>query len=168
MEQEVAYPTASPFEYRRSATILDKESGEQIGIVGEYKKSVAKGFKLPEYAAGFELDVDALFAAVQKSDKQYQALSRYPSTERDICFQVKNDVTYAEIISSVQASLNDSELQITITPIDIYQPEDGQTKNVTVRIRLTPTGHTLNADEINTVIKTVIDHVITTVHATVI
>ncbi|MDB5167313.1 MAG: pheT [Candidatus Saccharibacteria bacterium] len=168
IEQEVPYPTATPFEYRRSAMVVDRASGERIGMVGEYKKSVIKGFKLPEYVAGFELDTDATMRATQKGSGNYQPLSRYPSSERDICFQVSVDVPYVGIVSAVEKALETTDLQFVVSPIDIYQPEDGDTKNITVRIKLTSSDRTLDATEISDTIKNVTNAVITSTHATVI
>lgn len=168
LEQEVAYPTAAPFEYRRSAMVVDIASGEKLGMVGEYKKSIAKSFKLPGYIAGFELDVDALYHAAQASGSFYKSISRYPSSERDICFQVASGVSYKQIIDAAKVSLTKSELETSITPLDIYQPEDGKTKNITIRVKLTPHDHTLKSDEITVAIENVAQTVVATMNAKVI
>lgn len=168
IDKEGNDPTAAAFEYRRSAMIVDEVSGEQIGMVGEYKRSVVTAFKLPNFVAGFELDVDAVFRATQKSSKTYQPLSRYPSTERDICFQVKNDITYAQIIDIVKTAHSEKDVQLEVGPVDIYQPDEKATKNITVRIRLTPSDHTLKSEEIAAIVKNVTDAVIEKTHATVI
>ena len=148
--QDSAFST--PFEYRRSALVLDA-TGERIGIVGEYKKNVSKAFKLPAYSAGFEIESIKLFEAVQRLGNSYTPLSRYPSTERDICFQVKNDVSYGQIVDAATAVLKDVELETSLVPVDIYQPEAGTTKNVTIRLRLTSHSKTLTADEVNLVVE---------------
>ena len=168
LDQEVNYPTAAPFEYRRSAMIVDVASGERLGMIGEYKKSVRKNFKTPGYIAGFELDVDAVLRAVQKVTKNYQPLSRYPSTERDICFQVGQNVSYGQIITSAKSALEITDLQTDITPVDIYQAESSDTKNITIRITLTPTDHTLTGDETTAITNAVIKAVVASTHATVI
>jgi phenylalanyl-tRNA synthetase beta chain len=168
IDQEVNYPAATAFEYRRSAMIVDKESGEQIGMVGEYKRSVIKAFKLPDFVAGFELDIDAVFRAAQKVGKTYQPLSRYPSTERDICFQVKSDIAYAQIIDVARNAYNEKDIQFEVSPVDIYQSDEKVTKNITVRIRLIPTDHTLKSEEITAIVKNVTDAVIEKTQASVI
>jgi len=168
IEHEIPYPTAAPFEYHRSATVIDVASGERLGIIGEYKRSVSKAFKLPEYTAGFELDVDALLRVTQSAGRSYSPLSRFPSTERDVCFQVTSDTTYAQIITATIPALEASNLQSTVTPVDIYQPEDKKTKNITIRIKLIPMDHTMTADEITAVMSDVIDAVIEQTHASVI
>lgn len=168
IEQEVPYPTAAPFEYRRSAMIVDRSSGEHIGMVGEYKRSVIKAFKLPDYVSGFELDVDALSRAAMQAGFGYDALSRYPSTERDICFQVKSNVTYASVLSAIKSTPITETMMMSVTPVDIYQPDDKQTKNITIRIRLTPSDHTLTGESVTAVISQISHAVATSVQADII
>jgi phenylalanyl-tRNA synthetase beta subunit len=98
----------------------------------------------------------------------YSPLSRYPGTERDICFQVANDVTYAQIIHSIQTALSQVELETTVTPVDIYQANDSSTKNVTVRIKLTAHDRTLAGEDVTTIIKQVSGRVTDDLHATVV
>jgi len=156
------------FEYRRSAKIVDTEDNNSIGIVGEYKKSVVKGFKLPEFAAGFEIDTRALFEIYLKIGNSYKPISRYPASERDICFQVGDDVNYSQIIGALKAVSNNSDLDLIITPIDIYKAENSITKNITIRIKLTSHDHTLVGNEISDVINQVISSVVATTNGKVI
>lgn len=168
IEEDIKYPTFAPFEYRRSAIVIDTKSNEQLGVVGEYKKSVVKGFKLPEYVAGFELDMNALFTAVQTEVGQYKAISKYPSTERDICFQVKNDVTFDNIVNSINKSFESEKIEYMISPIDIYQPDNESAKNITVRITLNARDHTMTSEEIARIMSAVINHVVSKVGAKII
>lgn len=151
-------PVGTPFEPKRSATVLDKKTGRTIGVIGEYKSSVQKAFKLPSYTAGFELDVEALVDAAHLV-AHYSPLSRYPSTERDVCFQVTTEVSYASIMAAAEGALGQTNLIYTVEPLDLYQPEEGATKNVTLRITLTSYDKTLTGDEVAEVINTMIDGV---------
>lgn len=168
IEQVMDHPTMTPFEYRRSATVVDKHTAEVIGIVGEYKKSVIKAFKLSVGSAGFELDLDALQRAVIASGKIYEPLSRYPSAERDVCFQVKSGITYDAVVSSVNDALQNDTVLSYVQPIDIYQPENGETKNITIRIKLTPKDRTLTGSDVTMIIDSVIAVVTKQVQAKVI
>jgi phenylalanyl-tRNA synthetase beta chain len=159
IEKDVDNPGSAPYEYRRSAMVHDRVSGEYIGIVGEYRKSVQKAFKLPEYVAGFEIDPRGIENATIQNGLRYAPLSRYPSTERDVCFQVTQSVTYADIVDAAQRVLAASELTSSVEPVDIYQPDDTDVKNITVRIKLVSHQRTLAAEEINTVIDEVITKV---------
>ncbi len=162
------YAVVAPFEHRRSALVMSQATGVVIGVVGEYKKAVARSFKLPEATAGFELDADALFEATMGQKTQYVPLSRYPGTERDICFQVDTHVLYSTIISEAERALQETTLLTSISAVDIYQPEDGVKKNVTIRIKLTAADHTLTGDEVNVVTTSVTEAVMAVTGAVVV
>jgi phenylalanyl-tRNA synthetase beta chain len=158
----------TPFEYRRSAIVKDAASGTVIGIVGEYKHSVTTSFKLPKFAAGFEIDPRALLQVAAENTTDYTPISRYPSTERDICFQVNTGVTYEQIIDAAQIALDETNLEYTLNPLDIYQQMDDATKNITIRIRLTSHEKTLASDDATAVMSAVIDAVSSATHAMVV
>ena len=50
----------APFDSKRSAAILEKTTGHNIGIIGEYTLKTIKGLKLSKLTAGFELDLEML------------------------------------------------------------------------------------------------------------
>jgi phenylalanyl-tRNA synthetase beta chain len=140
---------ARPFDIRRSAAV--KAGDVVLGIVGEFKRSVMKNFKLPEHAAGFVVSSTEVARLAARAGASYKPLSRFPSTERDICFQVSQSVSYAEVDQAAQQALSETNLDYEVNPLDIYQPERGDTKNVTLRIQLTPHDKTLTGDEIASV-----------------
>jgi len=152
--------TTSPFELVRSAAVFDAHSDIYLGVVGEYKKSVQKAFKLPEYTAGFEINPRALYEAVSKVGYRYQALSRYPSSERDITFQTSASVSFKTIVDEATAALAETELTTSVEPLDIYQAEGSDEKNNTVRIKLVSYNKTLTNEEVTAVIDGVISRVI--------
>ncbi len=131
----------------RSATV--KIDDMVIGQIGEYKKSVQKSLKLPEYVAGFELDL-ALLMQVAPDGSQYVPLSRFPSISQDICFQAVGSVSYAELTGQLQTALarglNKGE-RVKKRPIDLYTSAglDGQ-KRITYRVTLTSYERTLTEE----------------------
>ena len=152
----------TPYEPKRSAMLKDEKTGELIGVVGEYKKSVAKNFKLPQNIAGFELNLVKLFDIYQNVAKStYSPISKFPSVERDLCFKVSLETKYQEIIDAIknfQKQL-DENVTMAIEPIDIYAKSDEITKNITIRILLQPQNRTLNNEEINKIINNVVNSV---------
>jgi len=158
------FDITKPYEMRRSAFAYVGDTF--IGIIGEFRPEVSKALKLPDYCAGFELDTAALVGVL--GQMIYTPLSRYPSSERDICFQVASSVQYADIISAVDGVLKTSTFETSVTPLDIYQPADGQTKNVTIRIKVTSYDHTLTSDEVAQLTENVAQAVIAATNATVI
>lgn len=157
MTVDPGYPVTAPFEYRRSGLVTDKKTGDIIGIVGEYKKSVARAFKLPEHTAGFELGTEALMKAV--AALSYQPISRYPGTERDICFKVGDDILYQDIVDAAEGVLADLTLETFLAPVDIYQAKGAPTKNITIRLGLTSHEKTLTSEEATKFEQAVIDAV---------
>jgi phenylalanyl-tRNA synthetase beta chain len=151
---------SSPFEPKRSAVVNDPRTGATIGVIGEYKKSVQKAFKLPQYTAGFELDPQTLLESVQAVGTQYRPLSRYPGTERDVCFQVSREIAYEAIVTPAEQVLAETGLITTVSPLDIYKPEEGETKNITIRIALASYEKTMTNDEVTAVIDKVIEKVV--------
>lgn len=168
MDQDAKYPTTTSFEPRRSATVTDTISGEQLGVVGEYRKSVIRNFKLPDYVAGFEFDVNAVLRAFSITKDSYKPSSRYPSTDRDVCFMVLGDTTYKSVADAATEALRVSKLEYKVSPVDIYEPEDANTKNITIRINLTAHNKTLTGDDVNNVMADVIKAVIQATNATVV
>lgn len=165
--EEPGYDESAPFDYRRSAMVYAKLTGEYIGIIGEYKSAVRKAFKLDETSAGFELDPRALHAAAQQKANSYVPLSRYPSTERDVTYKVATDTLYATIHAAALAGATDS-IHIAIAPQAFYQAQDADTKNITLRFTLTPYEKTLSSDEANTLIDVVSARVVEATNATII
>lgn len=149
----------APFEPKRSAIVADAITGDVLGVVGEYKKPVQKAFKTPEYTAGFEINPRKLLKSVEQVGIQYRPLSRYPGTERDICFQVKQAVSYGEIVNTAKQFLNETGLIVNVSPLDIYQPEDSDTKNVTIRVGLVSYDKTMTNDEVAGIIDGLINKV---------
>lgn len=139
----VEFEVAAPFDRQRSAWMLCGK--ERLGIVGEFKQAVRRNFKLPEYAAGFSIDFDQLLA--QPRDEQaYRPLSRFPSTSRDVSLRAPRDVSYAELYHVVQAAVDESagDITVTIEPRAIFQPaNDRSIKTTTFRLRMTHYERTL-------------------------
>ena len=151
---------AAPFEPLRSAEVQSVLTGEVLGVVGEYTTKVRRSFKLPEYTAGFEVRTRALLKASQKQGGVYTPLSRYPGTERDVCFQVSEETPFADIADTAAAVLAEEPYISSLEPVDIYQREGTSTKNITIRIQLASYGKTLTAEDANGVVNHVIARVI--------
>ena len=118
-------PEMKPFEKKRAAEIVVND--ETIGVVGEFKNSVKKNFKLAEYLAGFELDFDKL-AELYKPVKE---INLNPVVDkRDLT--VETDKSYGEIVSKIQEILKKHEISAKISPLAIYQPEE--IKHVSVHL----------------------------------
>ena len=111
-----------PFEPKRSAEIF--ADGELIGVVGEFKNSVRNEFKLAEYLAGFEIDLD-LVLKKRGGRKEIKIGAR---KSEDVT--ITTDKTYAEALKEIQKQHPDAEIK----PGLIYRPEDVDKNNITFHI----------------------------------
>lgn len=143
---EVWKLTAAPYDPARSAVLRD-EQGRALGVVGEFKRSVANSLKLPAFAAGFEI---ALLPFKGGTDVRYKPLSRFPKVEQDISLKVNQETTFGQLANMLQASLTeltDEHMQASLAPLDIYQK--GDVKHYTFRLTVSHTQKTLKATEVN-------------------
>lgn len=138
----------------RSATVY---SGEHlIGRIGEYTPAVMKAFKLPDFSAGFELGIKPL-ANVVSAVSIYKPLNRYPSTDQDITIAVASDTKFSEVEKRVIDVLSNTDYNYEISPVSIYSPDDSKEKHVTFNITLSHPDRTLKTDEVNGLLKTLVD-----------
>lgn len=146
---------AAPYDADRASVVW---VGKQLGgVVGEFKRSVKKSFKLPDYAAGFELFV-SLFEKLADMPPQYTPLSRFPSTSQDISLKHALNIDYADIETVVVAALAEKSGDITtaVQPVSIYQPDDASdSKTTTLHIVFTHNDRTLTDDDITPIV----DHI---------
>ncbi len=142
----------APFEPHRSALVFHGEK-KLLGVVGEYKGSVRRNLKLPNYTAGFELFLTPLVSLLDQSDV-YTQLSRFPSTEQDITLKVANNVPYQvleTLVKEILLGLDNSH--VSITPISIFQKDkDVEHKQITFRVAISSYVKTLKTEEVNTLL----------------
>ena len=151
--KEEPYSAAKPFEPARSAQVWDALGKTPLGMVGEYKQSVANNLKLPKYSAGFEIGINELLSVTPSHDA-YNPLNRYPELEQDFCLRSANDISYHELTDFMTKSLTALAKPhgyiFWLEPLDIYQkPDDNAHKQTTWRIILSHSERTLTTGEIN-------------------
>lgn len=143
------FPVTAPFDQARSA-LIESTAGVFVGMVGELKQSVLTNFKLPPYTAAITLDLEGLKKSAKPLD--YQPLGRYPSVTQDVCFKIDTKVSYSELNKCLHEVLAKCEYEYSLQPLDIYAPEDGDTKNTTFRLELTHPERTLTTQDASDVV----------------
>lgn len=147
MEKSSLDSTSYVFDKQRSAII---KSGEiTLGYVGEFTKEIIDNNKLPNKCAGFELNLNRFLEAIDNTKKDYTKISKYPSTSRDICFQLDEKLSYGQLIDCLNKVKNGLDIYINIEPIDIYKSDKSPTKNVTLKIVMQSLDKTLTNEEAN-------------------
>lgn len=144
---EVGKAAIAPFDKNRASYVRTAD-GTLLGELGEFKASVRKALKLPAFSAGFELDLGRI--AEMQQPRTYQPLSRFPKVEQDVSLKVAEKVNYQELVDFVSENLETPvNSTFTLTPIDIYQPDDAAHRHITLRLSLASYERTLKAEEVN-------------------
>lgn len=129
---------------------MSVRGGEQLGIIGEFKRSVLKKLKLPTHTAGFEIGPKSLLQSMS-SASHYQALPRFPKIEQDICLKVPVATAYADVYTLAAGYLAENhpaDTYYTLKPLDIYQREDdADHRQITLRLNIASYERTLT-DEV--------------------
>jgi phenylalanyl-tRNA synthetase beta chain len=143
----------APYEPKRSAVLRDVSGGDSRGriwgVVGEFRSSVRKSLKLPDYSAGFEIDPLLLSGP---GSSHYKELPRFPKVSQDISLKVPQKITFRQVYETVQGivenEISDS-LSLTVSPVDIYQREDDpEHKQITLRLTVASYERTLTDTEV--------------------
>ena len=112
-----------PFEPKRAAEVWVAD--KFIGVVGEFKKSVLRNYKLADYAAGFEVDMELL---LELESRKVINSGFEVKDKQDITITTTH--TYAEVFEEMQSKYPDAK----VTPVSIYQPDNSDEKNITLHL----------------------------------
>jgi phenylalanyl-tRNA synthetase beta subunit len=114
---------ALPFEKKRAAEIWVGEAC--VGVVGEFKNSVRRSFKLAEYLAGFEIDMGSLLElrTAKKVCGKFDTTSKLDET-------VTTKENYADVLAKMELKYPGAKL----TLVSIYQADGAMEKNITFHI----------------------------------
>jgi phenylalanyl-tRNA synthetase beta chain len=162
------YPITAPYQKERSAVVMmGHEQDEPIGVIGEFNQKAKKAFKLPDYCAGFEIDIDLLFSHV--SPKKYEKLSEYPSVNQDITFEVTEKMAWESLYEYLHAEFAVAKAEIgynfNLLPKGIYQEDDSDKKRISFAIELNHHQKTLTSEEASNLIEHISESIKYKLHA---
>ena len=112
-----------PFEDKRAAEVW---SGDKyLGVIGEFKNSVKHNYKLSDYLAGFEIDLDEILMlqGAKTVSNSFEITDKQDLT-------IETDKRYAVILEEVKAKYPNA----TITPKSIYQPDNSEKKSISFHL----------------------------------
>ncbi len=160
LEHDYDKQLVAPYEHSRSAVILGEDNW-MWGVIGEYKSSVKRDLKLPDYIAGFEINTK-LFAKLGQ-EQNYQPISRFPNITQDITLEVPASTKFdaiAGILDKEAATAAKTEkLTITVEPVDIFQKQNSKTKNLTFKLKLNNPERTLTTKEANIIVDSIVEKI---------
>ena len=130
----------------RAAHILTAD-GRELGALGEVDPAVLEAHGILERVGWLEVDLDGLLA-LPHGEAQYRPVSRYPSSDIDLAFEVDEAVSAAEVEATLRATASDRLAWVKL--FDVYRGTgiaDGR-RSLAYTLRLEALDHTLTDDEV--------------------
>ncbi len=134
----------------RSATVLVGDLA--VGFVGEIDPAVLDAYSVPERVGYLEIDIDALLA-VPHGLRPYAPVSRFPSSDVDLAFDVADAVPAAAVAHRLRAGAG--ELLAGLRLFDVYRgaPVAEGRRSLAYTLRLQAADRTLTDDEVARVLE---------------
>ena len=131
---------------------------EPVGAVGEVDPDVLAAFDIPGRAAWLEIDLDRLLAHPHGAP-QYRPVSRFPSSDIDLAFEVAEGVSATDVGATIADAAGD--LQGYVRLFDTYRGEGVRpgARSLAYRVRLQATDRTLTDGEVGEVRRQIIERV---------
>jgi phenylalanyl-tRNA synthetase beta chain len=141
---ELRQATVDGFHSGRAAEVL--VGGQVVGKVGEIDPAIAAEYHLPRRVAGFELNLDAIFAHAPQV-LQASELLVMPAATQDLSLLVDAAVPAAELIAVIREGAG--ELLEGVALVDDYRGENVPqgSKSVTFSLRFRAADRTLTQAE---------------------
>jgi phenylalanyl-tRNA synthetase beta chain len=120
--------------------------GEPAGWLGELHPAVAEAWELPP-AAGFEVDLETLFAAAPGT-AAYQDVTSFPDVRRDLAVVAAQDVPSARIVAAIRDA---SPLLESVQVFDVYTgPQVGEgRRSLALHLTFRAPDRTLTDEEVD-------------------
>lgn len=129
-----------------------------LGEVGEYSASTRTALKLPDYVAGFELDL-GLLLEFASSESSYTPLPRYPKVVQDITLRISNDTSYQQLYDVAAVVTRESagaRTHWTLEPLALYQSaDDAEHRNISLRLSIANYDRTMTDTEVSSILDAV-------------
>jgi phenylalanyl-tRNA synthetase beta chain len=132
--------------------------GQPVGSVGEIDPRVLDRFAIGERVAWLDVDLEAILAR-SDTDRRYQPISRFPTSDVDLAFEVDETTPAAAVEATIVSSAG--PLAATVELFDIYRGSgtaQGR-RSLAYRLRLQAPDRTLTDTDIAAVRTAVIDAV---------
>ena len=140
----------------RSARVLIDD--EDVGVVGEVDPDVLAAFEVTERVAWLELDLQRLLE-LPHGERIYRPVSRYPSSDIDLAFEVPDSVPAGDVGRTLRAAAGD--LLVGLELFDVYRGSGlaDDTRSLAFRLRFQAPDRTLTDAEVADLRLAIIDAV---------
>ncbi len=149
------YPITATYQKGRSAIVMLND--QYVGVIGEFNSKAKKSLKLPDFCAGFEVDLDILMNYL--TPRKYEPISTFPSVMQDVTLEVSEQTTWFQLKNLVNAELSvesaTNGYDFKLVPQDIFKPGNSDKKNISFGIELSHPNKTLKKEELTKIIDTI-------------
>ena len=144
---EQTQPVAGLHPGRSGVLTLD---GTVVGEVGEVDPGVLDTLGIRERVAWLQLDLGTALA-LPHGEHPYHSISRYPSSDLDLAFEVDESVPAGNVAAAVRGAAG--ELLVDLALFDVFRgsPVPDGRRSLAYRLRLQANGRTLTDDDITSV-----------------
>jgi len=132
--------------------------GEPVGTLGEVDPEVLAAYDIPGRVAWLEVDLDR-FLAHPHGEPTYQPVSRFPSSDVDLAFEVAEGISATDLAAAIEGAAG--SLLGWVRLFDTYRGQgvrDGH-RSLTYRVRLQAVDRTLTDREVGEVRQAIIEAV---------
>ena len=138
----------------RSGVLLS--GGVPVGEIGEIDPGVLDALGIRERVAWLQLDLGSALAAPH-GEHRYRHISRYPSSDLDLAFEVSDSVAAATIAAAIRAAAG--PLLVDLSLFDVFRghPVPDSHRSLAYRLRLQATDRTLTEEDLSGIQRTVVD-----------
>ena len=135
-----------------------------VGEIGEIDPGVLDALGIRERVAWLQLDLDRVLA-VPHGQHRYARISRFPSSDLDLAFEVDEGVPAAEVHRTIAAAAG--ALVVRVDLFDVFRgaPVAAGRRSLAYRVRLQSPDRTLTDDDLTGVRRSIIDAVESTLPA---
>jgi phenylalanyl-tRNA synthetase beta chain len=132
-----------------------RASGTVVGEIGEVDPGVLDVLEIRERVAWLQLDLDLLLA-LPHGEHTYRRISRFPSSDLDLAFEVDDDVAARAVADAISAAAG--ELLVRLGLFDVFRgaPVPEGRRSLAFRLRFQAPDRTLTDDELTELRRTVV------------
>lgn len=121
--------------------------GRAVGVLGQVLPEVAEKYNARRDVWLAELDADALREMYEALVPGFKPLAKFPPVRRDITVIAPLGVQAGQIVSAIESMKVDILENVVMT--DLFEPEGGEARNVTVRLTYRHAERTLKDKEVD-------------------
>ncbi|MCQ2444300.1 MAG: phenylalanine--tRNA ligase subunit beta [Mailhella sp.] len=142
-----SFSMAEGHPYLAPAVAVKLADGREAGVIGRLKPALADEYLARKAVWYADVDMDLLRAESSVSRRVFRQLPVYPAVKRDVTFIASRSVLVQDVLSAVSgvktSLLEGAEL------LDVYEPKDSGSRNITVRLTFRRADRTLQDGEVD-------------------